>query len=270
MSEVISLLNDYPYKITRINRLYIEYKNREKENRMPNQYQRKLPKTPVFDQDKMREIKDVANDVQGLADIDLGDSSEYSDEVKIHAVVLVTYMRNQTKAAKQLDIPLSTLRYWKYHTKWWKEVEEYLKAQHNKELDYKFTVAIEEATHELIERVYEGDEVITKSGDIVRKKINARDLAQIIGILYDKRALSRGDPTQRTATTTAEATKKINDLAREFRKIASDQKAFNKSIDVTPSPDNEVIDVEVNEREEKGRETEVEREEGKQDDFWKA
>ena len=88
------------------------------------------------------------------------------------------------------------------------------------------TSIIHFAGEELIDRLQNGDEVITKDGDVRQKKIGAKDLAWIMSIIHDKRALLRGDPTSRTEK--IDTAKILDDMAKRFAemgqaKIVSEQ-----------------------------------------------
>jgi hypothetical protein len=89
------------------------------------------------------------------------------------------------------------------------------------QLDAELTGIISKATSEIVDRLENGDEVLDKNGNTRRKKLSSRDLTMVLAILFDKRALIRGDPTSRTEKITSEATldkmiTKFEDLARKM------------------------------------------------------
>jgi len=63
------------------------------------------------------------------------------------------------------------------------------------ELDGALTRIIHESTAQLLDRLRNGDPVMV-AGEVRRKPVSARDLALVVAITYDKRALVRHVPEQ--------------------------------------------------------------------------
>lgn len=187
---------------------------------MPNQYIKNVRvNTEINDTDVSSKIEEI----KGLADIDYGESTQYSDEEKIRAVVTWILTRNLNRVHRETGLKMHTLRYWKYNTKWWKECEAAIKSLRNEDLDRKLSDIIDYSLDEIFDRLEKGDEVVY-NGEVYRKKVSAKDIMTILGITYDKRALIRGDPTSRIERNTNED--KINQLAERFEKIAKEQNAW--------------------------------------------
>ena len=55
-----------------------------------------------------------------------------------------------------------------------------------------------ETEAEILDRVRNGDVVVTKDGAKVRKPLSGKDLVHVHAIVHDKRAMIRGEPTSRT------------------------------------------------------------------------
>lgn len=98
------------------------------------------------------------------------------------------------EAGELCGIPGRTILNWMEEPSWEILVAEARKIRQG-ELDAKFTRVIHKAMDELVDRLDRGDEVVTKNGDTVRRKVSAREAAWIAGVLSDKRAILRGTPT---------------------------------------------------------------------------
>lgn len=123
-------------------------------------------------------------------------NTKYSKDDIIQAGKLYLVYGNYNKVAGELGCDRTTVRNWASKD-WWPLLLEELKYLKNIELDSKYTHALDKSLAELMDRLDNGDEVVnTKTGSVYKKKISARDAALISAIMYDKRALLRGDPTQ--------------------------------------------------------------------------
>ena len=122
--------------------------------------------------------------------------SPYTKDDIIQAGRLYLVYGNYKRVAAEIGCDRTTVRNWA-NKDWWPIMLEEIKYLKNIELDSKFTNALEKSLYELNDRLDLGDEVVnSKTGERYRKKIGARDAALIAAIMYDKRALLRGDPTQ--------------------------------------------------------------------------
>jgi len=152
-----------------------------------------------------------------LADL-YSPSSPYSPEQKISAVMAYLVTGASTRAQHHCGVKADIIRDWKSKSSWWHDVMAECRKQKNDEIDAKFTEIMHDTLGELHERIHNGDEVLAKDGSLIRKKINGKDLAVIAAVMYDKRALLRGDPTSRIER------KGNNDqmtlLQKNFEKIA--------------------------------------------------
>ena len=164
-----------------------------------NQHQkgRGRSKLSPHDKERMREKAEAAAQFHNL---DVGDSSQYSRDEKLWCVVVWLITRSLPRVSEETGIKLHTIKYWKYHAGWWPDAEKAILAIKNEELDRRLTDVIDASVEGILSRLEEGDEVVLKDGSKVRKDVNAKDLTYILSVLYDKRALMRGEVTQRTET----------------------------------------------------------------------
>ncbi len=122
---------------------------------------------------------------------------------RIQAAVAWLITGSVEEAGKLCNIPPRTIRDWM--TKgWWEEVLGEAKTIKQKELDAVWTGLIHKSTTELRKRLDDGDPVMTKTGEVKFMPVKARDLAVIMAITTDKRALSRNQPTSRVEKITIE------------------------------------------------------------------
>jgi hypothetical protein len=98
------------------------------------------------------------------------------------------------EAAKMAGIPYTTALDWMSQESWPSFVDAARK-QCQSELDAKFTRIIHSATKEVIDRLENGEEAISRNGEVVRRKVSAKDSALIASVFADKRSILRGEPT---------------------------------------------------------------------------
>lgn len=135
---------------------------------------------------------------------------------------------NSIKCAKATGIPAQTIRGWTKQ-QWWAEMKAELLARHADKMDGKFNYMLDKINDELLDRIENGDEVLyTKTGEMLRKKITARDLTFALDRVIERRALLRGDPTSRTSSLSSEKQldnlqKKLEEAGRKRRKEIKEQ-----------------------------------------------
>jgi len=161
-------------------------------------------------------VKDKASDLDALHEIDFGRDTKWTKDIKVQTVATYMIVANLKKTAKIMGIRLPTIKHWKYNTDWWEECMSVLRKVKNEELDIKLTHIIDKGLSELSDRLSYGDEVVS-SGQKFTKKVNASDVARVIGIAYDKRSINRNDPSRKGETKTNDA---ISELAQQFKQIA--------------------------------------------------
>lgn len=127
---------------------------------------------------------------------------------------------NSSKAVELAAVPglkPATLRQWKSRCAWWDKAEQHAKTLLQTDLDYAYTRMLHRTEKEIFDRVENGDTVLAKDGSMVRKPLGGKDLMYIHGIIHDKRAMIRGEPTSRT--------EKVNpmDVVQELAKVLQKQ-----------------------------------------------
>lgn len=176
-----------------------------------------------------------------------GNMSKWYPSHKIMAATYYLILNSYTKVAEHMaaagyPVPRDTIASWRNRSTWWKPLITQIRKAKQDELDSKLTKLIHSGIDALQDRFNDGEYVVTGSteeGDpiIHRVPVKARDLSMATSIMYDKRALSRGDPTSRVQRDPPE--KLLKDLAREFEKMAQKNRPAIEAIKTEYTVENE-------------------------------
>lgn len=146
----------------------------------------------------------------------------YPEEKRIEAVTLYAATGNFVTVSELSGVPVPTLKSWR-NSEWFQNLLKEIRTENNEKLDAKFTEIVESSLEQLSDRVKNGDYVVTKRGELVRKPISAKDLSLVAAINVDKRQLLRGEPTSRSESVDKpenEALKRLENLAETFENLA--------------------------------------------------
>ena len=152
--------------------------------------------------------------------------SQFSAEDKMcAAMAYLVSGGNSTKAAEMAAVEglkPATIRQWKKRGNWWPEAEAHAKMLLQKDLERSYTKMLHRTEQEIFDRVEKGDWIVAKDGSHVRKPLLAKDMIYFHGVVHDKRAMIRGEPTSRT--------EKIDPVAlvKELAKTMQDQGTATK------------------------------------------
>lgn len=125
-------------------------------------------------------------------------------DTKLEAAIAYIITGNSLEAAKLCNVPDRTIRYWTTMS-WWEDVLAEAHRVKQKELDAIWTALIHKAADGIRKRIDQGEaRLIAKTGEIKQVPVTAKDLAVIMSIATEKRALLRGQPTQRKENVTTE------------------------------------------------------------------
>ena len=147
-----------------------------------------------------------------------------------------TYMLtgSATKTSEITGFDRKTIYTWR-QTDWWRGLTSEAKDLHAEQLDNSFTRLLDTLSTEIEDRLLRGDEVITKGGQKIRKQLSARDMATILGILFDKRQINRNAPT---SISRSGSEGQLEKLAQKFGELAH-------SVGHRPGDDARIIDGEA-------------------------
>lgn len=160
-----------------------------------------------------------------LADI-YSTHAKIAPEIKLQALHAYLMTGTLIGAEKLSGISHQTLSEWKNKSEWWPIVLAKLKKEKQEELDAKFTQLIDKALDQVEDRILNGDEAISRDGEKIRKRMSGRDLTTSLAIIYDKRAMVRGDPTSISGK--ADIKGQLDDLRTEFARMAREE--LNKTV----------------------------------------
>lgn len=121
-------------------------------------------------------------------------TSPHTKDTVIEAAKIYIVHGTLAAVSKEMKIPYTTVRVWSQKD-WWPILLEEIKYLKNIQLDGQYTSILEKSLKAVIERLEHGDEVVVGK-QLRRRKVSARDAALISAIMFDKRQLLRGDPTQ--------------------------------------------------------------------------
>lgn len=166
----------------------------------------------------------------------------WSDKQKLEAVQSWLVLGNLSLVGRILGIPRITLATWKASA-WWKEAVDDIKLQEKIELSNKMKKIVEAAHLVVEDRLVNGDAVVTKTGQIIRKPVNMRDAHRVAVDLQNQRdAVEKAskDPGMEDE----QSTDKLEQLANKFAEFAT--KSIEKSLDKKRTVDVPYVEI-VNE-----------------------
>jgi len=142
----------------------------------------------------------------------------YPEEIKIAYIANYIATGTMREASRLTGIPEDIAKNWKSQSSWWEPTVAKVRKQKQDELDAVLTSIVHETTDHIKDRIKYGDYKRTRDGTYERIPISGKDLAVILGVLFDKRALIRGDFTSISARSNAD----MKSLEQKFTKIAQD------------------------------------------------
>lgn len=154
----------------------------------------------------------------------------YSDAQKIEAVKLWLVTGNLVVTGASLNIPLPTLKQWRY-SKWWDEIVSEIRTEGTLQLSNRLKSVAEKAIGVTMDRLENGDWIMNqKTGNLERKPVALRDAYQVAAGLLDRHMELDRRPQEEAQQQKVQD--RLEALAKAFEKFAGKQ------------PKLEVIDVE--------------------------
>lgn len=155
----------------------------------------------------------------------------YSADQKVLAVTSYALSGNLLTASIESGIDYPTVIRWKNKASWWPKVLEEIRRTKCEEFDLKATALIDNMLEKMAKKLMdgEGDEIVLRDGSKVKKDVDFHRLATSMSILFDKRALGRGEATSRTEK--VDPKKKLDDLAKQFKDITGERVIEDKEDD---------------------------------------
>lgn len=144
-----------------------------------------------------------------------GQAILYTREYKIEVAFLLLLHSNYDRVSEITGVPRQTMQKWAKEP-WWPLALAFARERHDKDLTAGYLEVVRRAQNKLIERIETGDVVVSKDGQERFKPVNAKDLAIISSIAFDKRQIATGGPTSISARKqdTTQKAAQLRELAR--------------------------------------------------------
>lgn len=156
------------------------------------------------------------------------DNSNWKIEDKQRAVAAYSATGSFLKSSKLIGIPDATIRSWAKQD-WWEEELRRADQSETNELKSTYTRIAKRASELLEDRLDNGDEVVTKAGDIVKKQIPGRELAIIAAVATDKRKQAMEQPH---TVALQSSTERLGQLVEQFIRFSSAKQIVGTSKEV--------------------------------------
>jgi transposase-like protein len=141
----------------------------------------------------------------------------WTNEDKSRSVAAYVATGSFSKSSAITGIPENTIRSWAKQD-WFGEEARRVDQTDSDELKSTFTRIAKRAALEVEDRLEHGDEVVTKDGEIIKKKIAGKDLAIISAVAADKRRQQLETPATVAIQSSQE---KLISLMQSFIKFAN-------------------------------------------------
>lgn len=141
----------------------------------------------------------------------------WQDSDKRRAVAVYKSVGSMVKTTEITGIPDQTLRFW-MKQEWWNEWMRALKAEDTAILEDAATGIAKLGGDIVRERLQNGDYVLNKDGELMRKPVSARDAAIITAVAIDKRKLLQEEPIREQQLG---VTERLLKMAEQFARLAS-------------------------------------------------
>ena len=181
-----------------------------------------------MDAAKIAEIKPEKEDFFDWSVIDI--NSKYPKETIVKVATTYLIEGSVPKVSKLVNIPNTTIYEW-MNSHWWIDLMKEVRRQKQDELDALLTNTLHMAVDGIIDRLASGEYKVDKDGSISRVPASLRDLSMTTGVIFDKRALIRGDATSMSgkAANNDETLKKLEERFVAFAKKMEDNGKKSKS-----------------------------------------
>ncbi len=162
--------------------------------------------------------------------------SYYTKEQKISAITTYVLTGSIEAAAKNAGVPRHNVSDWKCYSSWWPLEVAKVRIQEQDKLDAIMTGVIDNTMTQLNDRIEHGDwKKNTKTGELERIPLTAKDLSIVAGITFDKRQLIRGDATAITSRSSSTDLKELEDKMMGWAKKVQQEKVVNAPKTISPS-----------------------------------
>ena len=168
----------------------------------------------------------------------------FSEKKKLEAMTIWAVTGNIAEVTRLTGIDYSVFKRWQKEP-WFQEALEELRNENDHKFDSAFTDIIDKLIGAINDRVANGDHVVLRNGEIIRKPVSLRDVIGAMMITIDKRQLLRGKPTSRSESVTVE--NRLEKLVSHFETLAKKGRPVKQSdptaaVEGLSAPDPVVMD----------------------------
>jgi hypothetical protein len=123
-------------------------------------------------------------------------ATKYDLETRYKVATALVTSGNSKTASEQTNVPASTIRHWAQNDEDFILMMQEVRSEFGERIKYGLAEIIDEANRQGLDRVRNGDFVLTKSGELMRKPMSGRDVITAGAIAFDKLRLLEGQPTE--------------------------------------------------------------------------
>lgn len=156
-----------------------------------------------------------------LSVIPCGRHSNYTVEQIAQAALLYVTEGACTKVERLTGIPERTINDWT-HQDWWPLLLDQARMAKQDEIDAGLQRIQDKAIQATVDRLENGDYIMGKDGQLMRKPVSARDAAIVTAVAFDKQRILRNLPTSISASS-GEA--KLDAMAKRLKEIERKQES---------------------------------------------
>jgi len=156
-----------------------------------------------------------------LSVIPHGRHSNYSPEQIAQAALAYVIEGACTRVAELTGIPCRTISDWT-HEEWWPALIDQARSLKQDEIDAGLQRIQDKAIAAQVDRLENGDYIMGKDGQLMRKPVSARDAAIVTAVAFDKQRILRNLPT---SISSSGGESKLNAMAERLKKIEQQQQA---------------------------------------------
>jgi len=123
-------------------------------------------------------------------------ATKHTRENRYKAATALVSSGNSKDASRQSGIPASTIRHWSHNDDDFQLMCQEVRTEFGEKIKFKLAEIVDESADQILDRIRNGDVIRdTKTGELVRVPVKARDLAIIGGVAFDKLRLAENQPT---------------------------------------------------------------------------
>ena len=144
-------------------------------------------------------------------------SKKYDLETRYKVATALVTSGNSKAASAQTHVPASTIRHWAQNDEDLILMMQEVRSEFGERIKGSLAEIVDEASRQALDRVRNGDFVLTKSGELVRKPMSGRDVITTGAIAFDKLRLLENQPTE--IVTHEDADERQNRLQKSLEAI---------------------------------------------------